>query len=91
MLLGNIAREIMIQSWETVQSDLVRTVGASLIKTGERMERIYRDMSIGNAHRNTAFRDFQFRELACAHFGIDSPAALLRRRPSTRSQEPVSR
>src|SRR5581483_11058455 len=62
MLMGCIGREIMVQTWEVVQSELVRTVGASLLKVGERMERIYRDMSIGNAHRNTALRDWAYRE-----------------------------
>ncbi len=89
MRLGCIAREVMIQCWETVQSDLVRTVGASLIRSGERMERIYRDLSIGNAHRNTSLRDWAFRELACAHLGIptETHGNLLLRRPSMRSQE----
>ncbi len=90
MRLGCIGREVMIQCWETVQSDLVRTVGASVMKTGERMERIYRDLTIGNAHRNTSARDWAFRELACAHLGIPSPTALLQRRPSPRSGEPSS-
>lgn len=88
MLLGCIAREIMIQSWETVQSDLARTIGASFLRSGERMERIYRDMSIGNAHRNTSFRDWAFRELACLHLGVTTPSMLLRNAPSFKSQEP---
>lgn len=89
MRLGCIGREVMIQSWETVQSDLVRTIGASVIGAGERMERIFRDMAIGNAHRNTSLRDWAFRELACAHLGIPTEMQknLLLRRPSLRSQE----
>jgi 3-hydroxy-9,10-secoandrosta-1,3,5(10)-triene-9,17-dione monooxygenase len=90
MLLGCIGREVMIQTWETVQSDLVRTIGASLIRAGQRMERIYRDMSIGNAHRNTSLRDWAYRELACAHFDVPSPTMLLFRGPSARSREPVA-
>ena len=88
--LGCIAREIMIQCWETVQSDLARTVGASFLRSGERMERIYRDMSIGNAHRNTSFRDWAFRELACLHLGVTTPSMLLRNAPSFKSQEPTA-
>src|SRR5262249_49515284 len=79
MLLGCVAREVMVQTWETVQSDLVRTVGASLLKRGERLERIYRDMSVGNAHRNTSLRDWAFRELALAHFGMPGQLQTLRR------------
>src|SRR6185436_12240684 len=48
MRLGCIAREVMVQTWETVQSDIVRTIGASLLKQGERIERIFRDMAVGN-------------------------------------------
>ncbi len=81
MLLGCIGREVMVQTWETVQSDLVRTVGASLMKTGERIERIFRDMAIGNAHRNTSLRDWAYRELTLAHLGLPSQADPLRRRP----------
>ncbi len=90
MRLGCVAREVMVQTWETVQSDLVRTVGASLLKAGERMERIYRDLSIGNAHRNTALRDWAYREIALAHLGLPSQTNPLARRPSLRSREPVS-
>jgi 3-hydroxy-9,10-secoandrosta-1,3,5(10)-triene-9,17-dione monooxygenase len=90
MLLGCIAREIMIQAWETVQSDLTRTIGASFLKAGQRMERIYRDMSIGNAHRNTSLRDWAFRELACLHLGVTTPSMLLRNAPSHKSQQSSS-
>jgi 3-hydroxy-9,10-secoandrosta-1,3,5(10)-triene-9,17-dione monooxygenase len=86
MLLGCIAREIMIQCWETVQSDLVRTIGASLMSSGQRIERIFRDMAIGNAHRNTSFRDWAFRELALAHLGLPGQLDALVRLPSGRSQ-----
>jgi 3-hydroxy-9,10-secoandrosta-1,3,5(10)-triene-9,17-dione monooxygenase len=86
MLLGCIGREVMVQTWETVQSDLVRTIGASLIRQGERIERIYRDMSIGNAHRNTSLRDWAYRELALAHFGLPGQLAGLRRLPNVRPE-----
>jgi 3-hydroxy-9,10-secoandrosta-1,3,5(10)-triene-9,17-dione monooxygenase len=74
----------MVQTWETMQADLTRTIGASLMKEGERIERIYRDMSIGNAHRNTAMRDWMFRELALAHFGLPGQIATLQRLPNIR-------
>jgi 3-hydroxy-9,10-secoandrosta-1,3,5(10)-triene-9,17-dione monooxygenase len=88
MRLGCIAREIMVQCWETVQSDLIRTIGASLLKQGERIERIYRDMSIGNAHRNTSLRDWAYRELALAHFGLPGQLDTLQRLPNVRPQQP---
>ncbi|MGH2851071.1 MAG: acyl-CoA dehydrogenase family protein [Solirubrobacteraceae bacterium] len=89
MRLGCVAREVMVQCWETVQADLVRTAGASLLRTGERLERIFRDLAVGNAHRNTALRDWAYRELALAHFGMPSQSDMLQRRPSVRSQEPT--
>jgi 3-hydroxy-9,10-secoandrosta-1,3,5(10)-triene-9,17-dione monooxygenase len=89
MRLACIGREVMVQTWETVQSDLVRTIGASLMKQGERIERIYRDMSIGNAHRNTSLRDWAYRELALAHFGLPGQFDSLFRMPNVRPQEPA--
>jgi 3-hydroxy-9,10-secoandrosta-1,3,5(10)-triene-9,17-dione monooxygenase len=89
MLLGCIARELMVQSWEIVSNVLTRTIGASLLKEGERIERIFRDLAVGNAHRNTALRDWAYRELALAHLGLPSQSDLLQRRPGQRSQEPV--
>jgi 3-hydroxy-9,10-secoandrosta-1,3,5(10)-triene-9,17-dione monooxygenase len=89
MLLGCIAREVMVQSWEIVSNVLTRTIGASLLKEGERIERIFRDLAVGNAHRNTALRDWAYRELALAHLGLPSQSDLLQRRPGQRSQEPV--
>jgi 3-hydroxy-9,10-secoandrosta-1,3,5(10)-triene-9,17-dione monooxygenase len=69
--LGCIAREVMLQAWETMQSDLFRTAGSSAGGKGQRIERIYRDMSIGgNSHRNTLLRDWAFREIARAHLGL---------------------
>jgi 3-hydroxy-9,10-secoandrosta-1,3,5(10)-triene-9,17-dione monooxygenase len=68
--LGCINREVMVQTWETVQSDLVRTIGASLMRPGQRIERIFRDMAVANAHRNTSLRDWQWRELGMANLGV---------------------
>jgi 3-hydroxy-9,10-secoandrosta-1,3,5(10)-triene-9,17-dione monooxygenase len=87
MVLGCIAREVMVQTWETVQSDLIRTAGASLLKQGERLERIYRDMTVGNAHRNTSLRDWAYREIALAHFGLPGQISTLRRLPNVRPSQ----
>ena len=65
-------------------SDLVRTIGAGVVKAGERIERVYRDMSIGNAHRNTSLRDWAYRELALAQFGLPGQLDGLRRAPNVR-------
>jgi 3-hydroxy-9,10-secoandrosta-1,3,5(10)-triene-9,17-dione monooxygenase len=69
--IGCIAREVMVQAWETVQADLFRTAGSSAGAKGQRLERIYRDMSIGaNSHRNTLLRDWAFREIARDRLGL---------------------
>jgi 3-hydroxy-9,10-secoandrosta-1,3,5(10)-triene-9,17-dione monooxygenase len=69
--IGCIAREVIIQVWETVQEDLFRTAGSSAGARGQRLERIYRDMSIGaNSHRNTLLRDWAFREIARDRLGL---------------------
>ena len=70
MRLGCIAREVLIQTWEVMQGEIFRTAGSSAGARGERMERIYRDMSIGNSHRNTLLRDWAFGELAREHLGL---------------------
>jgi 3-hydroxy-9,10-secoandrosta-1,3,5(10)-triene-9,17-dione monooxygenase len=70
MRLGAIAREVMIQTWEIMQSEIFRTAGSSAGAKGQRMERIYRDMSIGNSHRNTMLREWAFGELAREYLGL---------------------
>jgi 3-hydroxy-9,10-secoandrosta-1,3,5(10)-triene-9,17-dione monooxygenase len=70
MRLGCIAREVMIGAWEVMQSEIFRTAGSSAGARGERMERIYRDMSIGNSHRNTVLREWAFGELARELLGL---------------------
>jgi 3-hydroxy-9,10-secoandrosta-1,3,5(10)-triene-9,17-dione monooxygenase len=70
MRIGCIAREIMIQTWEVMQGEIFRTAGSSAGARGHRIERIYRDMSIGNSHRNTLMRDWAFGELAREHLGL---------------------
>ena len=59
-----IGREVMIQTWETMQSDIFRTAGSSAGGKGQRIERIFRDMAMGNSHRNTVLRDWAFRKIA---------------------------
>jgi 3-hydroxy-9,10-secoandrosta-1,3,5(10)-triene-9,17-dione monooxygenase len=37
---------------------------------GSRFERIYRDLSMLNSHRNTVLRDWAFGEIAREHLGL---------------------
>jgi 3-hydroxy-9,10-secoandrosta-1,3,5(10)-triene-9,17-dione monooxygenase len=70
MRLGCIAREGIIQAWEIVQSEIFRTAGSSAAIDGSRFERIYRDMSMLDSHRNTVLREWAFGELAREHLGL---------------------
>jgi 3-hydroxy-9,10-secoandrosta-1,3,5(10)-triene-9,17-dione monooxygenase len=68
--IGCIAREVMIETWEVMQSDIFRTAGSSAGGRGERIERIFRDMAMGNSHRNIVLRDWAFREVAREKLGL---------------------
>jgi 3-hydroxy-9,10-secoandrosta-1,3,5(10)-triene-9,17-dione monooxygenase len=70
MRIGCIAREVTIQTWEIVQSEIYRTAGSSATPDGSRFERIYRDLSMINSHRNTVLRDWAFGELARDALGL---------------------
>ena len=64
ILLANIAREVIIACWDVVNHDLWETVGANEARDGRRMQRVFRDMAVAAAHRNTQFRDLMYGEVA---------------------------
>ena len=70
MRIGCIAREAIIQAWEIFQSEIFRTAGSSAAVDGSRFERIYRDLSMLNSHRNTVLREWAFGEIAREHLGL---------------------
>jgi 3-hydroxy-9,10-secoandrosta-1,3,5(10)-triene-9,17-dione monooxygenase len=55
--LAAIAREVIVQAWETAERNIFRSAGARVMVKGTRMERVYRDLSMIAIHRNTGFRD----------------------------------
>jgi 3-hydroxy-9,10-secoandrosta-1,3,5(10)-triene-9,17-dione monooxygenase len=55
--IAAIAREVIVQAWETAERNIFRSAGARVMVKDSRMERIYRDMSMIAVHRNTGFRD----------------------------------
>ena len=59
-----------VQAWETMQGDIWRTAGSSAAGKGERMERMFRDMSMVNSHFNVQLRDWAYRALARERFGL---------------------
>lgn len=70
MRIGCIGREGIIQAWEIFQSEIFRTAGSSAAVDGSRFERIYRDLSMLNSHRNTTLREWAFGEIARDHLGL---------------------
>ena len=70
MRIGCIGREGIIQAWEIFQSEIFRTAGSSAAVDGSRFERIYRDLSMLNSHRNTVLREWAFGEIAREHLGL---------------------
>ena len=64
----------MIQCWEAVENHLFRTIGASAIKNGQRFERLFRDLAVSAAHRNTQLREDFWRQLGAIEFGVPTPS-----------------
>jgi 3-hydroxy-9,10-secoandrosta-1,3,5(10)-triene-9,17-dione monooxygenase len=65
--IGAIAREVIVQAWETAERNIFRSAGARVMVKGARMERVYRDMSMIAVHRNTVFRAPVHRLLGLMH------------------------
>jgi 3-hydroxy-9,10-secoandrosta-1,3,5(10)-triene-9,17-dione monooxygenase len=68
--LNVIGREAMTLAWEAMQGQVFRTGGSSAARNGERMERIWRDMSMGWSHFTIVVADWAARELAREHLGV---------------------
>jgi 3-hydroxy-9,10-secoandrosta-1,3,5(10)-triene-9,17-dione monooxygenase len=69
MLLGGIAREVMLMCWRVIDDDLWQTVGASVARDGERTARVFRDMAVAAAHRNLQLRDMFYGDIGRAALG----------------------
>ena len=69
MLLGGIAREIMIGAWDVMQADIWQTVGASAARDDARITRVFRDMALAIAHRNPQQRGFLYGEIGRGALG----------------------
>lgn len=68
--LNVIGREAMTLAWEAMQGQVFRTGGSRAARNGERMERIWRDMSMGWSHFTIVVGDWAARELAREHLGL---------------------
>ena len=68
--IGVVAREAVVQVWAAVDEHLLRNVGSSALKAGQRFERVWGDLTTIAGHRNTGFRETTFRRLAQLHLGL---------------------
>jgi 3-hydroxy-9,10-secoandrosta-1,3,5(10)-triene-9,17-dione monooxygenase len=68
--LNMVAREALTLAWDAMQGEIFRTAGSSAARRGQRIERIFRDMSIGWGHFGTIVRDWTAREWTREHFGL---------------------
>ncbi|GAA2409569.1 flavin-dependent monooxygenase [Streptomyces glaucosporus] len=69
--IASVCREAVRMSWRAVERYLFPTAGSSAIRHGERMERVWRDMSMQQSHAGIAVFLFTAanRELSRAYFG----------------------
>ena len=68
--LNVIGREAMGLAWDAMQNHIFRTAGTSATRTGERIERIFRDMAVAWSHFSNVAADWSTRELAREHLGL---------------------
>jgi len=72
--IATISREVIRLCWRAVEGQLFPTAGSSSVRHGERIERVWRDMSTLHSHAGVAvfLSTLANRELARARFGIES-------------------
>lgn len=68
--LNVVAREVVAMAWNVMQGEIMKTAGTSAARNGQRLERIYRDMTMGWGHFGTIVGDWAARELAREHLGL---------------------
>jgi 3-hydroxy-9,10-secoandrosta-1,3,5(10)-triene-9,17-dione monooxygenase len=69
--LAMISREVVRLCWRAVEGHLFPTAGSSSVRHGERIERVWRDMSTLHSHAGVAvfLSSLANREFARVHFG----------------------
>ncbi|HEV2784467.1 MAG TPA: acyl-CoA dehydrogenase family protein [Actinophytocola sp.] len=70
--LATICREVVRLSWTAVEQYLFPTAGSSSVSRGQRIERVWRDLSMLQSHAGVSvvLQTMANRELAKARFGI---------------------
>jgi 3-hydroxy-9,10-secoandrosta-1,3,5(10)-triene-9,17-dione monooxygenase len=71
--IGTICREVVRLSWTAVEQFIYPTAGSSAVRRGERIERVWRDLSMMKSHAgiSVVLDTMANRELARARFGIE--------------------
>jgi 3-hydroxy-9,10-secoandrosta-1,3,5(10)-triene-9,17-dione monooxygenase len=67
-----ICREVLDLAWRAVETHLFPTAGSSAVRAGERIERVWRDMSTLRSHSGNAvlLATVATREYSRVHFGL---------------------
>ncbi|MFH8716865.1 acyl-CoA dehydrogenase family protein [Streptomyces zaomyceticus] len=70
--LATICREVLKLAWGAVERHLFPTAGSSAVRSGERIERIWRDMSTQHSHAGIGvlLQSVATREYARVRFGV---------------------
>lgn len=71
MTLVRISHEVIALNWDAMQDVCCRMPGSTSMRTGQRIERVWRDMSTIHSHNGIVFfGEMAARALAQAHFGV---------------------
>ncbi|HVO55043.1 MAG TPA: acyl-CoA dehydrogenase family protein [Solirubrobacterales bacterium] len=73
--LDAVARESMRLASRALQDHVFRTAGSSSMRSGERLERAYRDLSMAWGHGYNTVGDWVARQLGAARLGIGADEA----------------
>jgi 3-hydroxy-9,10-secoandrosta-1,3,5(10)-triene-9,17-dione monooxygenase len=76
LLMNMQAREVLRIVWDTMQEILMKTAGSSAMREGERLERIYRDLSMAWGHFHNILGTWTAREYTREHLGLQDPMGL---------------
>jgi 3-hydroxy-9,10-secoandrosta-1,3,5(10)-triene-9,17-dione monooxygenase len=71
--IAAICRQVVRLCWQAVEAHIVPTAGSSSVRNGERIERVWRDLSMQHSHAGIAvfLSTIAKREFTKAHFNID--------------------
>jgi 3-hydroxy-9,10-secoandrosta-1,3,5(10)-triene-9,17-dione monooxygenase len=68
--IQSITHEVVRLCWDALQEHVFRTAGSSAATDGERMQRVWRDMSMVWGHLAGVIGDWAARGITMEHLGI---------------------